>query len=76
MKEAWGKRKRAGRRAATGPVPLEIPRLADRFGLFESEDAIALFPFAAFLEEFDALEALHDTAFCSRRAATFKTWML
>ena len=40
-------------------------KLCVGLGLAEARDAVAGFPLAAFLENFDALKALHDVAFAA-----------
>jgi hypothetical protein len=45
-------------------------------GLAETGHAIALFPKAAFLEEFDALKAFQNVPFGPKRAGPTKTTML
>lgn len=51
--------------------------LLGRLGLFEPDDTVTVFPFAAFAQEFDALEAFENGAIGGTGAATgSKTAML
>jgi hypothetical protein len=50
--------------------------LGVRFGLAETRDPVAGFPLAAFLEDFDALKALHDVAFAAQSGRGAKAAML
>jgi hypothetical protein len=45
-------------------------------GLAEALDAVALFPLAAFLEQFDALKTLQNIAFLYDTTETLKAFML
>ena len=45
-------------------------------GLAETLHAIALFPLAAFLEQFDALKTFQDVAFLYDTTETLKAFML
>jgi hypothetical protein len=51
-------------------------RLGLRFGLAQAHYAVALFPLAAFLEQFDALKALQDISFRAGRAGRAQAAML
>ena len=57
-------------------VPLPKKELRVRFGLAEAGDAVAGFPLAALFKDFDALEALHNVAFCASGAGGPETAML
>ena len=46
------------------------------FGLAQAGDPLALFPLAAFLEQFQALEALQDIPFAAQRGSRAQTPML
>jgi hypothetical protein len=47
-----------------------------RLGLAETLDAVADFPLAAFLEDFDALEALQDVAFHDEAGDALEAFVL
>jgi hypothetical protein len=47
-----------------------------RLRLAQTRDAVAFLPLAAFLEDFDALEALHDIALATQRGRRAQTAML
>jgi hypothetical protein len=47
-----------------------------RLGLAKALHAVALFPLAAFLEQFDALKTLQDVAFLYDTTETLKAFML
>lgn len=46
------------------------------FGLAEAGDAVAGFPLTAFLEDFDALKALHDVSFAAQSGRGAQAAML
>jgi hypothetical protein len=46
------------------------------FGLAEAGDAVAVFPLAAFLEDFDALKPLEDAAFAAQGGRGAEATML
>ena len=50
--------------------------LGFRLGLAEADDAVAVFPLAAFFEDFDAFETLEDVALCAEGAGSTKARML
>ena len=60
---------------AAGPVSLEI-KSTDRLGLPETSDLVAFFPIAAFLEDFNAFEALQDAPLGTDGSAAFQTVVL
>ena len=45
-------------------------------GLAQTRNAVAVFPLTAFLEDFDALEALHDIAFAAQGGRAAQAAML
>jgi len=53
-----------------------IGDLFGRFGLLQTDDAIAFLPFAALLEQLDALEALKDVTLYPSAAGRFIARML
>lgn len=59
----------------TRTCPLELS-LRVRLGLPEAGDPISGFPLAAFLEDFDALKALHDVSFAAQSGRGAQAAML
>lgn len=51
-------------------------RLSVGFGFAKADDAVALFPLAAFFQNFDALKSFEDVAFAAERAGGAETAML
>jgi hypothetical protein len=63
--------------ATTPSAPLPPPqRLNLRLGLAQTRDAVAILPLTAFLEDFDALKALHDVAFTAQGGSGAQAAML
>jgi hypothetical protein len=52
------------------------PSLRFRLGLAETSDPVAIFPLAAFLEQFRALKTLEHISFAAQRGSRAQTSML
>jgi hypothetical protein len=58
------------------PLPGKRNKSDVGLGLAETLHAVALFPLAAFLEQFDALKTLQDIAFLYDTTETLQAFML
>jgi hypothetical protein len=72
------KKRKGGRRMTVSRLEKRIADcgLGVGLGLAETENFVTGLPLAPALEDFDALEALQDVAFCGDGAGTLETAML